>query len=1553
MRTVCTDVFTTRATHSVRTELVEVHAGTSTSSVRTVAAGFDPINTLLRAALLWLALAAPAFAQTVTTLPNFAQRYTTNASGDIRIVGNTVMTCSGANCGSTVLDGTTGTAANLNNNNQTMVNVDVDTSDAGLNGYNNSSSASFTLPPGATILKAFLYWYAEGASASVTTQRGQVKLRTSGVGSYSTVTAGAIYQQAAPGAGVGYASVADVTSLVPQGSTTFTVAGIATQSGTTDTYGGWSLVLVLADPAEPFRKLTVFDGLKAVGSGAPVTINLNLGANATPPAGAVSMRMGVVAGEGDRGTTGDALAVRSYASPGLAPNAYTTLANESGATNNFFNSSITRIGAGGASENVAAKDPNYINNLGVDMDVFEVPNAGNAVIQNSTNALDINLTSTGDVYLPSVVTTAVQLYVPNVQQSMTKSVVDVNGGDVLPGDLLEYTIAFSNTGGDYADAVTLQDAIPANTTYVAGSMVITGPNAGTKDDATNADQAELLTSGCAPVAAPCVRARLGVGATGSAGGTINPQPQANNATSFKFRVQVNAGVAPGTAINNTASVSYTARTLAQSFTVSSPAAATTSGAANLRLTKTHVGDFTQGQSNATYTIKVINDGGVTTAPFTVTDTLPVGLSFVSGNGVNWSCTAVGQSVSCDNNNAAPLALAGSSTLTLLVNVAPTAASPLVNNASVSGGGENAGTSGNNSASDSTTIAGAPNLTITKTANATPWTTGQTGRTYTVTVANGGTAPTTGTVTVVDTPPSGMTVTAIAGTGWTCTLGTRTCTRSDALGAGQSYAAITVTVTTPATAGVVDNVATVSGGGELYSADNSATRPTTITTSARDLTITKSHGGNFYQGQSGATYTLTVTNVGSALTGTPTTTVSEAPPAGMTITAISGINWSCSAPAGPCTRASDLASAASFEPITVTVNVANNAGTPLINQASVAVAGELAAQQGNNTASDSTVIEPTIDLALAKTASSATPQPGVPFSYTITVTNSGSIAASGVTVLDLLPGGLTLSAATASQGSYNSGNGVWNVGAVGVGGNATLTLNVTAASVGPIGNSAEVLSATERDRDSTPGNGVAAEDDQASVTVTVTAPSGGSGVTLSGFVYADADHNARKEAGEGGSGLVLYAKLVSAASPSGPALQAVAVDGASGAYAFTAVAAGEYTVLIDDNATLADVSGTRPAAWSSTEATGFERRNVVVASTDVSALNFGLFNGHRISGQVFNDNGLGGGAANNGTRDGAEAGLPNIALRLMNGGTAIDSTTTDGGGRYTLWVSAALAGAPLKVLQDNATGWLSTGGATVAGYDRASDSHVVSYSGTADRSGFDFGDVKVNTLIGSQQSGGVPGSVVWYAHRFDAASAGTVTLSLNSVWPSALRRDANCNGLADAADAAITNPIVVNSGDSMCLLVAVSVPAGAAPQSSDRTLLRADFAYTNAAPALTATLTNDDTTLVLAHGGGALMLVKQQDNAAPLPGGRITYTIIYTNTAASALRGIRVADATPPYTRFVSAACGLPLPAGISACSVGSSPAVGAGGAIEWVLAGDLLSAASGSVQFTVELQTGP
>ena len=90
--------------------------------------------------------------------------------------------------------------------------------------------------------------------------------------------------------------------------------------------------------------------------------------------------------------------------------------------------------------------------------------------------------------------------------------------------------------------------------------------------------------------------------------------------------------------------------------------------------------------------------------------------------------------------------------------------------------------------------------------------------------------TSGTVAVTDALPPGLTATSIAGAGWTCTQPAGPCTRSDALGAAASYPPLTLTVNVAGNApATVTNTATVSGGGETNSANDTASDPTTIGT----------------------------------------------------------------------------------------------------------------------------------------------------------------------------------------------------------------------------------------------------------------------------------------------------------------------------------------------------------------------------------------------------------------------------------------------------------------------------------------------------------------------------------------------------------------------------------------------------------------------------------------------------------------------------------------------------------------------------------------------------
>jgi uncharacterized repeat protein (TIGR01451 family) len=245
----------------------------------------------------------------------------------------------------------------------------------------------------------------------------------------------------------------------------------------------------------------------------------------------------------------------------------------------------------------------------------------------------------------------------------------------------------------------------------------------------------------------------------------------------------------------------------------------------------------------------------------------------------------------------------------------------------------------------------PDLTVTKT-HAGSFSQGNTGKTYTITVTNSGEAPTTALVSAKDVLPAGLNATAMSGAGWTCTVATQTCTRSDALAAGASYPPITLTVNVASGAPVsVTNTVTVSGGGELNGV-NSTASDTAAVAPAIDLIVTSSHAGSFTQGATGKTYTIIARNAG----GLPTTgviTVSDTLPSGLTATAISGTGWACTLGTLTCTRGDVLAASTSYPAITLTVNVAANAPAVVTNTAQVSGGGQT--NTANDTASDPTVI----------------------------------------------------------------------------------------------------------------------------------------------------------------------------------------------------------------------------------------------------------------------------------------------------------------------------------------------------------------------------------------------------------------------------------------------------------------------------------------------------------------------------------------------------------------------------------------------------------------------
>jgi len=310
---------------------------------------------------------------------------------------------------------------------------------------------------------------------------------------------------------------------------------------------------------------------------------------------------------------------------------------------------------------------------------------------------------------------------------------------------------------------------------------------------------------------------------------------------------------------------------------------------------------------------------------------------------------------------------------------------------------------------------APALNVTKT-HAGNFAQGQQNATYMVTVSNAGTVPSSGVVTVTDTVPAGFTLVSIMGAGWSCS--SNTCNRSDVLAAGGSYQQITVTVNVKAnaTSPQVNHVDVTGGGSFGAGADDSTT-----VVPAPVLNIAKTHTGNFTQGQVGAIYTVTVSNAGNA-GNSGTVTVTETAPTGLTVISMAGAGWACNT--ATCTRSDALAGGSSYPSITVTVNVAGNAGSPLLNQVSASGGGSAMAN-----ASDSTIVNTQPILSVNRKV----------LNYGI----SGSLATSSQTVLVTITGGVNVAWTAVSDHSnitVNPGAGA---------GTGTFQITATAGSSGTV------------------------------------------------------------------------------------------------------------------------------------------------------------------------------------------------------------------------------------------------------------------------------------------------------------------------------------------------------------------------------------------------------------------------------------------------------------------------------------------------------------------------
>ncbi len=310
------------------------------------------------------------------------------------------------------------------------------------------------------------YYRASVSHGSKTLDKRKVKLKHVD-GTYITVTANAddIYYPTT-GYGFMYAAYAEVTDYVKNyGTGEYFVADMALNTGNggnTGYYGGWGMIVIYENSKMKWRDVTIFDGYAYV-IGGNAQHELPVSGFRTAQSGQIDLKLGIIAGEGDVGISGDYFEIQR-----LNSNQWVRLnhaGHQNNVYNNFFNSSIPGTNP---------RNPNLRNNTGLDIAMFNIDNTNNSIITNNQTSTKFRYGSTQDTYIISCIAMAVDAYVPELIPFAT--VTSINGASptpdmkVHPGEEIEYCIAISNPGNEDIDNTVINIPIPFNATYVNGSV---------------------------------------------------------------------------------------------------------------------------------------------------------------------------------------------------------------------------------------------------------------------------------------------------------------------------------------------------------------------------------------------------------------------------------------------------------------------------------------------------------------------------------------------------------------------------------------------------------------------------------------------------------------------------------------------------------------------------------------------------------------------------------------------------------------------------------------------------------------------------------------------------------------------------------------------------------------------------------------------------------------------------------------------------------------------------------------------------------------------------
>jgi uncharacterized repeat protein (TIGR01451 family) len=576
---------------------------------------------------------------------------------------------------------------------------------------------------------------------------------------------------------------------------------------------------------------------------------------------------------------------------------------------------------------------------------------------------------------------------------------------VLAGNDISYTQTVTNNGPGAASAANFTEATPPNTTFQSvvapAGWTCTTPAVGGTGNVT------------------CTNPTVAAGATADIIVVVNVAPTVVAAT-ITATSTVSATTSDPTLANNSTSV-------------------VTNVNIDCNLTVTNSGSpspVTAG-SNITYVQTIFNHGPANCSTATFTEATPANTTFqsvavVTSGGGTWTCPNSAP-VSCTNPSVPP---GSTGTITAIYKViAGTTAGTIISDTDTGATPTHDTNTADNSATVTIAVASGAqaDLSVTNSGSPNAVTAGN-NITYTQSVTNGGPATANAPVFTETLPANTSAVSLIGPAGWTCVLGTLTCTDTTTMGANTTanftfVVKVNTNVASGTIIGQTDSVTSTTG--DPNNGNNSVLVNVQVADSA-DLSVTNTANPVPVLANNNITYTQVVTNNGPSTA--TSVTLTDALPANTTAISLTGpAGWTCILATFTCTDPSLAPGAPATITYVVKVTAGTAAGTAVNETANVSSAITDPTLTNNSaTAADVVALATQADLVTTNSASPGSVAAGSNVTYTQSVTNNGpAVTTAGMTITQTTPPNTNFQSITPPAG--------WTCGTVPpVGGTGTIT-----------------------------------------------------------------------------------------------------------------------------------------------------------------------------------------------------------------------------------------------------------------------------------------------------------------------------------------------------------------------------------------------------------------------------------------------------------------------------------------------------------------------------------